>query len=218
MSQDFKYINGFGTRYKLFPDGRIISSATGKEVVTKTVGNNKSIILFNGNKYVCFTIYKLIQSHFGIELDQPYKIESLEGEEWAPIPGYEKNYMISTHGRIKAINVTYHGERLLKPTTHRRGSLSVSLTLENHKVSFVVCNLMGRVFLPNPHNYKMVIHLDVIKKTTTSPTSSGFPRCHAISSHGLTVTLLPRDCITNAIEIIKLLTSIIKTAKLTINH
>lgn len=160
MPHDFKYINGFGTRYKLYPDGRVISASTGKLMSVKIVGNNKCVFLFDGEKYYGRTIYKLIQSHFSIEPDQPHKIESIEGEEWAPIPNFEDAYMISTHGRVKAINVTYHGERLLKPTKHRRGYYSVSLSSDNNKESFIICNLMGKVFLPNPHNHKMVIHLD----------------------------------------------------------
>lgn len=164
MSDNFKYLDGFGTRYKLFPDGRIISSATGKEVKCQIRGNSKNITLYNGSKYIGFTISKLLELHFGIKRHKNHKVKSLDGEQWAPIPSYEDSYMISTHGRVKAIDVPYVGERLLKITTHKRGHLTVSLSVNNQKESFVVCNLMGRVFLPNLHKRKMVIHLDGDKK------------------------------------------------------
>lgn len=150
MSNNFKYIEGFGTRYKLFPDGRIISAATKNEVKCQERGNNKNVILYNGSKNIGFTVSKLLESHFKIKRNKNYTIKSLKGEHWEPVPSYDKSYMISTHGRVKAINVPYVGERLLKNTTHKRGHLSVSLSKNNRKESFVICNLMGKVFLPNP--------------------------------------------------------------------
>ena len=160
MPNGFKFIEGFDARYKLFPDGTVVSSATNNQVRFRDIGNNKAVILFNGQKNIGFTISKLLESHFGIKRYKSHKIKSLEGEIWAPIPSYESLYMISTCGRVKAHNVTYIGERLLKPTPHKRGQLSISLSKNNHRESFIVCNLMGKVFLPNPRNYKMVIHLD----------------------------------------------------------
>src|SRR5690554_6740663 len=135
MSNNFKYLDGFGTRYKLFPDGKIISSATGKEVKYQKRGNSKGITLYNGSKYIGFTISKLLELHFGIKRHKRHKIKSLDGEEWVPIPSYEDSYMISTHGRVKAIDVPYVGERLLKITTHKRGHLTVSLSINNKKES-----------------------------------------------------------------------------------
>lgn len=160
MPNGFKFIEGFDTRYKIFPDGTVVSSATNNQVRCRDIGNNKAVILFNGQKNIGFTISKLLESHFGIKRYKSHKIKSLEGEIWAPIPSYESLYMISTCGRVKAINVPYVGERLLKPTQHIRGQLSISLSKNNQKESFVVCNLMGKVFLSNPRKHKMVIHLD----------------------------------------------------------
>lgn len=163
MPNGFKYIEGFDTRYKLFPDGTVVSSATNNQVRYRDIGNNKAVILFNGQKNIGLTISKLLESHFGIQRYNSHRIKSHEGEDWASVPLYENLYMISTHGRVKAIDVPYIGERLLKPTVHKRGQLSISLSKNNRKESFTVCNLMGKIFLPNPRKHKMVIHLDGIK-------------------------------------------------------
>lgn len=145
---------------KLFPEGQIVSTKTGKALKLHRTGNNQSVNLFNGEKNIGVTISKLLDTYFGIKKSENNVVVSLDGEYWKPIPSFENLYMISSHGRVKAIKVPYFGERLLKYTEQKRGQLAISLSKKNRKTSIVVSNLMGKVFLPNPNNFKMVIHLD----------------------------------------------------------
>lgn len=161
MDEDFKYIEGFDKRYKLYRDGRVVITATGKEKKCRVIGHNRSLILYDGEKYVGRTVSKLLETHFGHDFSGENEIADLEGEEWTVIPGFDDRYLISTHGRVKAVNVRYEGEKLMKPNLKKqKGELSISLSGVNKKVTTPISNLMGKVFLDNPHGHKMVIHLD----------------------------------------------------------
>ncbi|AIX12391.1 HNH homing endonuclease [Escherichia phage Pollock] len=78
-------------------------------------------------------------------------------EVWKAIPGYEKEYEISTHGRIKSLDRVVpckHGTRLvkgklLKTYINRKGYLIVTLSKENKLKTYTVHQLVALTFIPN---------------------------------------------------------------------
>ncbi|WP_419537139.1 NUMOD4 domain-containing protein [Endozoicomonas sp.] len=121
-------IKGFETRYELSSSGDVRVVATGKLLAKRVVGNNESVLLYNGSKHAGYTIAKLLESHFGISRKVSSEVSNLDGEEWREVPGFEGLYWISSKGRIKSRNAGVRDKELLvKPTNHIKGGYSVSL-------------------------------------------------------------------------------------------
>lgn len=157
------YIEGYGEKYKFFDDGRIVITASGKVMTWKKIGNSEAVNLFNGATYKGHTKSLLLKKYFDIEFEVRNVIEDLPGEEWRDMVGFEGKYMISSHGRVKNINIPYVGEYILKQKLDRKGMPVVCVSNEVKKGYYPVSNLMARAFIPNPKKYKMVIHLNGIK-------------------------------------------------------
>ena len=158
-------IEGFEERYELSETGDIRSLATGKLLTPRVIGNNLSVTLFNGEKYIGKTIAKLLSSHFNIRAEISTDVQDLPGEDWREIPGFEGLYWISSKSRIKSRNQGIRNqERILKPIHNKRGFLAVYLHKNNRKHSFSLHRLLGKVFLPNPQNKPQVIHINGNRK------------------------------------------------------
>ena len=101
---------------------------------------------------------------------EPYHVPDLEGETWAYISGFENQYMVSTHGRIKScdrflphkLHGTWHiKERLLKQVRSPFGYMAVSLQLGKGKMKTIrVHRAVADAFIPNPGNLPQVNHID----------------------------------------------------------
>lgn len=89
--------------------------------------------------------------------------ESLEGEVWKPVIGYENLYSVSNLGRV--ISLQYHGRegvKLLSQSNGNYGYKVVKLRNWNEKTekSLTVHRLVAEAFIPNPDNKPQVDHID----------------------------------------------------------
>ena len=91
----------------------------------------------------------------------PFTTESLDGEEWKPIPNYE-DYHGSNFGRVKSF---CKGKvKILKPAFTNGGYLHVQLHKADGKPKrFYVHRIVAQLFIPNPLNKPEVNHKDGVK-------------------------------------------------------
>lgn len=76
-------------------------------------------------------------------------------EEWKPVIGFEKEYLISSHGRLKSL--TYN--RLMKPSSSGP-YLHATLTKNGRKAEKNIHRLVAEAFVENPNGYSIVNHID----------------------------------------------------------
>lgn len=81
-------------------------------------------------------------------------------EEWRDIKGFP-GYQVSDYGNVRSrinnrhgLGDTYH---FLKPIPNARGYLTVQL---GHGNRWLIHRLVAMAFIPNPHNYPFVRHMD----------------------------------------------------------
>lgn len=75
---------------------------------------------------------------------------------WKDVKGYEDFYKINKTGEV----YSNHSKRKLKPYKSSDGYLRVNLS-KNSKVKItMVHRLVAESFIPNPHNYPVVNHID----------------------------------------------------------
>lgn len=87
-----------------------------------------------------------------------------EKEEWRDIEGYIGLYQVSTWGRVKSLNYNKTGkERILKLRDNGRGYLFVSLCKDGKSKQYYIHRLIACAFIPNPHGYNEINHLDECK-------------------------------------------------------
>lgn len=92
-------------------------------------------------------------------------------EIWKDVNGFEGLYKISSYGRIcslermKLDNGGYAPvrRRILKPQLNKDGYLMVRLFNNSKQLDISVHRLVALNFIPNPHKYLQVNHLDEIK-------------------------------------------------------
>lgn len=101
-------------------------------------------------------------------------------EEWRPIQGFEKDFEISSFGRIKRLasntlklnrsklgNVFWHNtkvaEKILKPSLLRSGYLVLRTQVNGVKVAFRIHQEVAKAFIPNDKNAPIVNHIDGCK-------------------------------------------------------
>ena len=89
-------------------------------------------------------------------------------EEWRDIPGYEGAYQASTLGNVRSLNrivrnvggTREHKGRVLKPSKHPNGYLSVALCLGGKRTSKFVHALVIQAFLGVPSEGLQTCHND----------------------------------------------------------
>lgn len=91
-------------------------------------------------------------------------------ETWKDIPDYEGLYEVSDKGRVrskegKVTYTKYHGfrewkPRVLKEKNTKGREVRVDLWKNGKSKSYLVHQLVGFAFLPNPNKYKCINHLD----------------------------------------------------------
>ena len=95
-------------------------------------------------------------------------------EIWKPILNYQRQYEISSHGRVRSINRTVNSAirhnksvvkkgKTLKQNPKRNGYLTVDLCKDNIKKTSTVHRLAALAFIPNPDDKPQVNHINGIK-------------------------------------------------------
>jgi hypothetical protein len=81
-------------------------------------------------------------------------------EEWRDIKGYEGDYQVSSHGRVKSLK--FNKETLLKQKENKHGYLLVCLSYKGNRKTSNVHSLVASAFInQKPDGNKMVIdHID----------------------------------------------------------
>lgn len=91
-----------------------------------------------------------------------------DNEKWAPIYGYEKEYSVSSYGKVLSLQrKIQYGERIrtvpqkeLSFSFDKRGYTSVFLNKNGITQRMLVHRLVAKAFIPNPLGYPIVDHLD----------------------------------------------------------
>jgi hypothetical protein len=95
-------------------------------------------------------------------------VESLAGEVWRPIAGYEGLYEASSFGRIKSLPRSWLGNfgvrasktKILKQSEQSGGYLNVSLSKDNKAKTYTVHKLVAIAFHGEGGDRRAVRHLD----------------------------------------------------------
>jgi hypothetical protein len=97
-------------------------------------------------------------------------LESLEGEVWVPVHGYESLYEVSNLGRVKSLGrvhevgnkggIRKREAKILSQTLNVYGYLIVSLHKSGKLKSAKVARLVCAAFHPNQENKKTVNHIN----------------------------------------------------------
>lgn len=98
------------------------------------------------------------------------EVKSLEGEVWKPVIGFEDFYLVSNKSRVKSVDrfVEYtngkavnHKGKLIKPNKKKNKYVNIMLCKEGVEFTKRVHRLVAEAFIPNPHNYPVINHLDL---------------------------------------------------------
>lgn len=82
-------------------------------------------------------------------------------EIWKNIDGYDGKYMISSLGRVKALNYHCSGkEKIMSPELMKKGYLRASLLKDGIRERIMVHRLVATHFIDNPNNKPFVDHID----------------------------------------------------------
>jgi hypothetical protein len=159
MQQEvWKKIKGFDN-YVISNTGRVLGKNGSIKIISK--GSNKSILLFNGDKYIGKSIHKLLKEYFSINVEIQKNVKSLENEEWKAVVNYEGLYEVSNLGRIKSLNYNNQKEeKLLKTTMGPKGESKISLAKNNEKETTVLSIVVADAFIPKIKSKPMVVHLN----------------------------------------------------------
>jgi hypothetical protein len=88
-------------------------------------------------------------------------------EIWKDVEGYEGLYQVSSEGRVKSLersilsksgSIRIKKEKILSQSKQRY--CSVTLSDNCKKIYPLVHRLLGKAFIPNIHNYPLVMHID----------------------------------------------------------
>lgn len=83
------------------------------------------------------------------------KVDSLPGEQWKEIEGYEGLYAVSTTGRVYSFR-----RGIIMSGGLVKGYWQVCLTKNGVQTNFYVHRLVAAAFIPNPDNLPIVNHID----------------------------------------------------------
>ena len=164
--EQWKQLSSLDDRFKNYyfvNEEGIIKSVKGTEKLLKPQKHtNGYVLITNNGKRKNISKSELIDIYSNGNL-----VEDLEGEEWKWIEGYEGRYLISTKGRIRTYTVKGRG-KLIHPSKNKRGYLLVQLTNNNGEIKgFLVHQLVGRTFIPNPLDLETINHKDFNKENNS---------------------------------------------------
>jgi hypothetical protein len=163
-------IPGYGGKYQMSKDGEIRAyyKYKGHNIAPHykiLKGDGQSIVLYGGTAETKLCRDYLYEMCFGIQ-----HVDSLEGEKWLPIRGYEGYYKISNKGRILAERrflVRKDGvrqfckEQIVQARSKiNSGYYAVNLIKEKNHKHFLVHRIVAEHFLENPGNLEQVNHKD----------------------------------------------------------
>lgn len=82
-------------------------------------------------------------------------------EEWRPVVGYEKEYLVSNIGNVISLNFCRSGKsRKLKKILNSCGYYVVTLYKDKTPKPTLIHRLVASAFIPNPENNPVVDHID----------------------------------------------------------
>lgn len=89
-------------------------------------------------------------------------------EVWKEVIYYEDYYEVSNFGRVRSLDRYVNGRwgdtfikgRVLKQITNKDGYKGVNLTKDGKYKYFLIHRIVAEAFIPNPNNYRCVIHKD----------------------------------------------------------
>lgn len=96
-------------------------------------------------------------------------VDSLDGEEWKEIPGFNGAYMVSNYGRVLSVSRTVRSGKtnfvktkdiIMKSHKNKKGYDKVSFNLNGKTKSVFVHRLVATAFIANPNNKPQVNHID----------------------------------------------------------
>lgn len=97
-----------------------------------------------------------------------YDLQDQPGEVWAET-FFSPNYLISNHGRLKALYKMVGGksgslrpvpERILKVELDSYGYYRINLTVNSKQLKYRIHRLVAIAFIPNPKNLPQINHID----------------------------------------------------------
>lgn len=141
--------------------------------------NTQNAVRRSGNSLLVNLKYFFFNLEFSNEkyiFAKTVKNMSREIEEWRPIQGYEGLYEVSDCGRVKSVDriITRKNgrklpfkEKILKGGKNNMGYLLVCLNKDGKETWKLVHRLVAEAFIPNPHNFPQVNHIDENKLNNT---------------------------------------------------
>ena len=78
---------------------------------------------------------------------------------WKSIEGFEGLYLINDVGQVLSLR----RNKILKPTLDRYGYEKIVLSKEGKSFYRTIHRLVAQAFIPNPHNFKTVNHINEVK-------------------------------------------------------
>jgi hypothetical protein len=89
-------------------------------------------------------------------------------ERWQPIPGFDARYEVSDRGRVRAVSYTdsygrRHESRMVAVAVTRSRYPAAYLGRAGARKHLLVHRLVAAAFVPNPHGYPEVNHIDGVK-------------------------------------------------------
>lgn len=122
--------------------------------IAAAIGKTECAVKHRANRLGCYRI----------NIQQPFT-ESLDGEMWRDIPGYENLYRVSNYGRVMAEKRCGSDGRLLQSivlhqNTDSDGYKKVRLTRNGKSTNFAVHRLVALLFVDNPNEHSLVNHID----------------------------------------------------------
>lgn len=116
-------------------------------------------------------------------------------ELWQPVSGYFGLYEISTKGIAVALDrdvplpnggFRHQTKRILEPEVMDKGYLRVALSKDGETRKILVHDLVAKAFIPNPHGYPEINHIDGCKSNNCAWNlewcTTAYNRHHAIES------------------------------------
>ena len=96
-------------------------------------------------------------------------------EEWRDVKGYEGLYQVSNLGRVKSLEkyvsridrgvlkTSFYPEKIFKTRVNTCGDITIDLTKDKVRKSYLVHRLVAIAFIPNPENLPVINHKDEVK-------------------------------------------------------